>query len=173
MDERVSGLNARFNALELSVNQGFHQIEASVADLAKEFSKSKNTNWGAISVVFSILFGVMTTIGYLSLNPIRGDLGRLEHSFEDTQKNVVARSEHEIRWKEETRRVERLEQQIAERVTIREIDLITKLRDQQIASKDADRLREVEQLQERFKTLLDRLDRYLIQPHITKQELGK
>jgi hypothetical protein len=162
LDERVTNLYGRMGALETTVNQGFHQIETSVAELSKELGRGRTTNWVAVFSGLGALLTLVTVLGYLTIDPVRQGQTRLEVSMEHLVHNSVPKDNFD----KLRERVIEDEKLILNRTTLRESDIRasdTELRDRKLSER-------VDSLAQAVRGMENRLFTLAVRPHLAPPE---
>lgn len=93
LGERVEGQGRRLTNLESTVNQGFRQVETSIAGLSNEFRSSQRPQWQAMSVLLAFALA----IGGLVYWPIQKATNDLKTAITSLSEKAVTREELEWR----------------------------------------------------------------------------
>ncbi len=93
LGERVEGQGRRLTNLESTVNQGFRQVETSIAGLSNEFRSSQRPQWQAMSVILAFALA----IGGLAYWPIRESTNDLKAAQTTIVENMVTQKEMDWR----------------------------------------------------------------------------
>ncbi|MEX2739898.1 hypothetical protein AB3480_00365 [Rhizobium mongolense] len=101
LGERVTNLGRRQTDLEAEMRSGFKQMETSITGIAAEMRSSiaalstnlaerNQTHWPLIFAALSVVITILAGLGFLSLQPIKDNVARLEDSIVRVSENNQA-----------------------------------------------------------------------------------
>jgi len=148
-----AALSARLDGLDREVEDvkdGVGKLSTKIDNLSAIISAGRVTNWQPILTFASVAVAIITVIGALALNPLRGDLMTIEARQAQAPETYVPRREMEQRWARqdiEFSNLREMQQDIAKRFgetyTVRDAlddmqERMTRLQDEINAARESD-----------------------------------
>jgi hypothetical protein len=97
LSERVENQGKDLIDIRSNMNTGFQTVNAAIGTLSNELRSNSRTQWPVIWAALSVGVTILAGLGFMSLQPIKDNTGRLETALVRLSESVVTQKEMEWR----------------------------------------------------------------------------
>lgn len=112
LDQRVTGLEHGFKDLNTALTHLSTRIDDKFGNLGTLISERSRTNWPIFISMGSLLFMIISALGFLTLQPLKDRQFDFVEIIKELRLNQVPRSEHVERWRSFDKDIENVRNRI-------------------------------------------------------------